>query len=86
MPLQNTLHGAVTETINCLLSVLTPPLPPTNGHAEAGPSRPPRIIKSSDLKIEHCLVAKKGTKIEDIRWVRSHEQVSLPDLTRTHIC
>ena len=33
------------------------------------------IVDSLDLGIRHCLVARKGVKMEDIRWVRSHEQV-----------
>lgn len=76
MPLQNTIHGPVIETLDCLLGT----------NAEAGPSTPcrglesyeldePVIIGDLDLPIRHCLVAKAGVTIEEIKWVRSHEQV-----------
>lgn len=68
MPLQNTIHGIVTETLDSLLS-------PFKEMDVAGPSRP-RIIGDLRLRIRHCLVAKRGIKMRDIRWVRSHEQVS----------
>jgi prephenate dehydratase len=87
MPLENTLHGGVLETLDCLLSVLSPS--PTRAHAqtavtatstsssaEAGPSRRPHIIADLALPISHCLVAKRGVRMEDISCVRSHEQVS----------
>ena len=68
MPLENTIQGGVTETLGCLLAP-----PPVN--AQAGPSRP-RIVGEVILSIRHCLVAKRGVEMEDVRWVRSHEQVS----------
>jgi hypothetical protein len=69
MPLQNVIQGGVIETLDSLLSPL------------AGPSRlsqlkPPMIVADLDLPIRHSLVARRGTKLEAIRWVRSHEQVS----------
>jgi len=75
MPLQNTIYGAVTETLDCLLSSPTSSQC-VSANAEAGPSRP-RIVGDLVLPIRHCLVARKGVKMEDIRWVRSHEQVRL---------
>lgn len=74
MPLQNAIHGPVIETLDCLLDT----------NAEAGPSSPrreakmeePVIIGDLDLPIRHCLVARRGVTIEEIKWVRSHEQVS----------
>jgi prephenate dehydratase len=68
MPLQNTIHGGVLETLDSLLSVLQ--VPPEGGARER-----PLIVDSVDLGIRHCLVVKRGTRMEDIRWVRSHEQV-----------
>jgi prephenate dehydratase len=77
MPFQNTIHGVVTETLDCLLD-----LDPESNNAEAGPSsaradQRPVIVADLDLPIRHCLVARRGVKMEDIRWVRSHEQVSM---------
>jgi len=74
MPLQNTIHGGVTETLDCLLSSLDHSSP-KSANGEAGPSRP-RVFGDWVLPIRHCLVAKKGVKMEDVKWVRSHEQVS----------
>ncbi|RSH82160.1 hypothetical protein EHS25_006093 [Saitozyma podzolica] len=98
MPLQNTIHGPVLDTVDALLSVLSPSsaasaaLYPFDS-AVAGPSEtskvsghgapvpasasqptPPRIVGMLDLPIRHCLVVRKGTRMEDIKWVRSHEQ------------
>ncbi|EIW69771.1 hypothetical protein TREMEDRAFT_61538 [Tremella mesenterica DSM 1558] len=79
LPVQNTLAGSVTETVDCLLSPLSSgrktgevELGGMNG-GEAGPSRP-RIIGSTDLEIAHCLVVRRGVNMDDIKWVRSHEQ------------
>ena len=36
-----------------------------------------RIISEMRMPIRHCLVAKRGVRLEDITVVRSHEQVSL---------
>jgi prephenate dehydratase len=68
MPIQNAIHGAVTETLDCLLSSLPGPSKASFGHKC-------RIIGDLNLPIRHCLVVRKGTRMEDIKWVRSHEQV-----------
>jgi len=82
LPLENTIHGGVAETLDCLLSIFPVKSESTNGHdadpgsgqdPDAGPSRR-RIIAELNLPIKHCLVVKKGVKMEEIRWVRSHEQ------------
>lgn len=128
MPLENTLQGAVHDTVDCLLSPLhagpkrgwsgtvsgniataspsSVPLRlasaspsflaqskslPSVGEATSTPSHttgagpsssshadhppPPRILADLLLPIRHCLVARRGTTMESIRWVRSHEQV-----------
>jgi len=69
MPLQNTIHGGVLETIDAMIA----------GPSDQSRTRSsvPRIIGELDLPIRHCLVVKTGTKMEDIGWVRSHEQVSV---------
>jgi hypothetical protein len=90
MPLQNTIHGGVLETLDCLLSTFSPHSDPAsvagpsgtskaNGHAHLV-VREPKVMGLMDLPIRHCLVARKGLKIGDIKWVRSHEQVSSPTL------
>lgn len=71
MPLHNTVKGSVIETLDCFLSVRSSS---QSTNAEAGPSRP-RIVGDLSLAIRHCLVAKRGVTMEDIEWVRSHEQV-----------
>ncbi|CAD6578188.1 MAG: hypothetical protein TREMPRED_002131 [Tremellales sp. Tagirdzhanova-0007] len=72
MPLQNTIHGGVTETLDCLLSGSVSASPGVTGSL-AGPSRP-RVMGDLELPIRHSLVAKRGVRMEDVRWVRSHEQ------------
>ncbi|KIR51550.1 prephenate dehydratase [Cryptococcus gattii Ru294] len=68
LPLENTLQGGVLETLDCLLSVLKP-------STSEGPKPPEReIVADFVLPIRHCLVVRKGTKMEEIKWVRSHEQ------------
>lgn len=79
MPLQNTLHGGVLETLDSLLSPLKagPSSRKSRQNGDSGGVRnQPVIIGDTDLGIRHCLVARKGVKMKDIRWVRSHEQVS----------
>jgi len=72
MPLQNKIHGVVIETLDAILSssfdVPRQVLDKALGR--------PRIIGDLDLPIRHCLVVRKGVRMEDIRWIRSHEQVS----------
>ncbi|WWC65464.1 uncharacterized protein I303_108082 [Kwoniella dejecticola CBS 10117] len=69
LPLENTIHGGVTETLDCLLSSLH------GDDTELGDTqRRRRIIADLALPISHVLVVRKGVKKEDIRWIRSHEQ------------
>ena len=75
MPLQNTIHGGVTETLDCLLGTHhTSQVASVNDHDSA--QNDPMIIASLDLPISHCLVVQKGIKMDQITYVRSHEQVS----------
>ena len=68
MPLRNTIHGPVIETVKSLLSVLD-----DSGRIKG---KRPEVIGELDLSIEHCLVARKGIRMDEVKWVRSHEQVS----------
>lgn len=89
MPLENTIHGSVTDTIDCLLSPLLSKSLSGNENSEASSSgtskspshglyaERPLVIGETVLKIQHCLVVKKGVQMKDIKWVRSHEQVCL---------
>nr|XP_031857916.1 uncharacterized protein CI109_006712 [Kwoniella shandongensis]KAA5524988.1 hypothetical protein CI109_006712 [Kwoniella shandongensis] len=70
LPLENTLQGGVFETLDNILSILTPP----SESSKDAYTRNRRIVMDLALPIRHCLVVRKGTKLEDIRWVRSHEQ------------
>lgn len=69
LPIENTIHGVVQETLGCLLS------DETTGW---------RVTRTSDMGIQHALVVAEGTKRADVRWVASHEQVR-PILHRTHV-
>lgn len=61
LPIHNTIHGVVTDTADCLLSIITD-------------RNAPRVVADTALEISHQLVALKGVKLEDVKWVRSHEQ------------
>lgn len=82
LPLENTIFGPVTETFDCLFRRLN-----TSRSCASGSDSFPRttskgkekeIVGTLDLPIRHCLVVKRGTQMSDIRWVKSHEQVSIP--------
>ena len=60
VPLENTIHGVVQETLGCLL-----------GEAR----REWSVVRTYDKPIQHALVVPSGTRLEDVRWVASHEQV-----------
>ncbi|WRT70462.1 uncharacterized protein IL334_007460 [Kwoniella shivajii] len=72
LPLENTIHGGVTETLDCLLSNLNPFTEDESSIEKVKRKR--RIVADLALPISHCLVVRKGTRKEDIRWIRSHEQ------------
>ncbi|KAG8986229.1 hypothetical protein FRB90_004148, partial [Tulasnella sp. 427] len=59
LPIENSTHGPVIETLD-LLRIASPETHFIRGEAVAA--------------INHCLVARKGTKLEDVRTVLSHEQ------------
>lgn len=63
LPLENTLHGAVLDTVDSLLTPLTP-----------GTKTHPRAVADTALRIEHQLVARRGTTLAQVEFVRSHEQ------------
>ncbi|BEI88223.1 uncharacterized protein CcaverHIS019_0109410 [Cutaneotrichosporon cavernicola] len=89
LPLENTLQGVVLETVDALLSPLADPAfpameylyPPTpdalaSQGGVASPTAPeqPHIVADTTLSISHQLVGLRGSRLEDIRYVRSHEQ------------
>jgi prephenate dehydratase len=80
LPLENTIYGPVTETLDCFFGRFD--YSGTNrGKGDGdrkGKGKEKEIIATLDLPIRHCLVVKRGTRMEDISVVSSHEQVSLP--------
>ena len=76
MPLNNTIHGEVKETLSCLLErVAAPSSKYTEGLSTIQGDGEARIVADLDLPVEHSLIVRKGTKMEEIEWVKSHEQV-----------
>ncbi|WWC92063.1 uncharacterized protein L201_007017 [Kwoniella dendrophila CBS 6074] len=78
-PIENTIHGGVTETLDCLLSNLNTTSPQEEERESSSSllsieKRKRRIIADLALPISHVLVVRKGVKKEDIKWIRSHEQ------------
>jgi len=62
IPYENSIHGAVIETLELLQS----------------PRFPQDVVvcETVELAINHCLVVNRGTRIDAIQVVYSHEQVS----------
>jgi prephenate dehydratase len=63
VPQENTIFGAVTETYDALRS----------------PSLGKDLFVRGELTlaVQHCLIARKGVKSEDINHIASHEQVCI---------
>ncbi|GMK54860.1 hypothetical protein CspeluHIS016_0114460 [Cutaneotrichosporon spelunceum] len=89
LPVENTLQGVVLETVDALLSPLADTAFPSieylypsgpdsalQGDVGSSPMAPeqPRIVADTVLPISHQLVGLRGARLEDIRYVRSHEQ------------
>lgn len=89
LPLENTIYGPVHETIDCLFTrtdVRSDVDGDNDNEDEDNGTLPDvlsdkMIVAALDLPISHCLVVKKGTMKDQIKWVRSHEQVR-----RLHRC
>ncbi len=69
IPLENTIQGVVQETLQCFCE-----------DVEVESSNTTRgsrweIVAETDLPIQHTLVVRKETRLEDVTWVGSHEQV-----------
>ena len=68
----------MNETLDCLFTTLD--TRETAAKQEEDSDKPftesKTIVAALDLPISHCLVVKKGTQRDEIKWVRSHEQVS----------
>ncbi|GHJ86203.1 hypothetical protein NliqN6_2605 [Naganishia liquefaciens] len=71
VPLENTIHGVVQETLGCLLA--SSPAAAAEEEEEEGQPRW-SVSTTYDKPIQHALVVKRGTPIENVRWVASHEQ------------
>ena len=61
IPKENSIFGSVIETYDLLRN------------SEAGVER--FICGEAILQVQHCLIAKKGTRLEDVKHIFSHEQV-----------
>jgi prephenate dehydratase len=63
IPYENSIHGAVTETLDLLQSPRFP--------SELA------VSETVELAINHCLMVKNGASLQDITSVYSHEQVRM---------
>jgi prephenate dehydratase len=68
IPLENTIHGVVQETLRCFCD---------EADAESSSTAQSRweIAGDLDLAVQHALVVRNGTRLEEVTWVGSHEQV-----------
>ncbi|CAE6414417.1 unnamed protein product [Rhizoctonia solani] len=74
IPLENSLHGSVIETLDLL-------------RVDRPLERAVSITSEFTIGIEHCLIACRGVRIEDITRVLSHEQAlgQCHDFLSTHL-